>query len=186
MIERMELSEEQRLIALAQQSGREAVEELLAAHRSLICTLAKRLHMSASIEEELIQAGYTGFLKALGKFKADMQVRLSTYAFPWIVGEMKSLMRTLELQRADQSFEEIESVYEDKQAEEWMETEAFVCSFDLKRSIEKLDREEQILIYLRYYRDKTQKETALILKKSQSQISKTEARILNLLRRELS
>ena len=54
--------------------------------------------------------------------------------------------------------------------------------FPCGRAMEQLAAQEQILICLRYYRDKSQAETASILGKSQSYISKTENRALEKLR----
>jgi len=52
---------------------------------------------------------------------------------------------------------------------------------DLRLALAKLSTEEQIVICMRYYRDKTQRESAVLLGKSQAQISKMERRALNTL-----
>ena len=57
---------------------------------------------------------------------------------------------------------------------------------DLKTAFVSLKPEEQKIIALRYFRGKTQKETALLLCKSQAQISKAERRILDRLRCQLA
>ena len=55
----------------------------------------------------------------------------------------------------------------------------------LKEIIEKFDERDKKIIYLRYYRDKTQSEIAKILGVSQVQISRLEAKILERIRKEM-
>ena len=55
----------------------------------------------------------------------------------------------------------------------------------LRDLIDKLDEREKKIIYLRYYRDKTQSEIAKELGVSQVQISRLEAKLLERMRKEL-
>lgn len=55
----------------------------------------------------------------------------------------------------------------------------------LREIIDKLDEREKKIIYLRYYRDKTQSEIAKELGVSQVQISRLEAKLLERMRKEL-
>lgn len=57
---------------------------------------------------------------------------------------------------------------------------------DLRMALEQLPNAEKQIVFLRYFRDKTQKELAAQLGKSQSQVSKLENRALNRLRETLS
>ena len=50
---------------------------------------------------------------------------------------------------------------------------------DIRFAIDSLNQEEQKLVMLRFFRDKTQRETACLLCKSQAQISKMERRVLD-------
>ncbi len=75
----------------------------------------------------------------------------------------------------------LESILGDYDYEEkLMETVA------LKEAIEKLDKKEQAVIYLRYYRGMTQSNTAKILKVSQVQISRLERRAIEQLKKFLA
>ncbi len=56
----------------------------------------------------------------------------------------------------------------------------------LKEIINKFDDRDKKILYLRYYRDKTQSEIARVLGVSQVQVSRLEARILERIRKELS
>ncbi len=55
----------------------------------------------------------------------------------------------------------------------------------LKEIIDKFDERDKKIIYLRYYRDKTQSEIARILGVSQVQVSRLEAKILERIRKEM-
>ena len=57
---------------------------------------------------------------------------------------------------------------------------------DLRVAFDKLGKEAQALLVLRYFRGKTQKETAALLGKSQAQISRMENLTLDQLRELLS
>ena len=56
----------------------------------------------------------------------------------------------------------------------------------LREIIEKFDERDKKIIYLRYYRDKTQSEVAEILGVSQVQVSRLESKILSFLKTKLS
>ena len=57
---------------------------------------------------------------------------------------------------------------------------------DVRLALEQLDEEARRLIVLRFYRDRTQKEAALLLGKSQAQVSRMERRALDQLKKRLS
>ena len=54
-----------------------------------------------------------------------------------------------------------------------------VEALDLRTALEKLPQDERQLVFLRYYRDKTQTEAAALMGKSQTQISRIERRALD-------
>lgn len=56
---------------------------------------------------------------------------------------------------------------------------------DIKKSIDSLDEREKKVILLRYFRDKTQQETGMILGISQVQVSRIEKRVLENLRKQI-
>lgn len=64
--------------------------------------------------------------------------------------------------------------------------EKLVRKLALKESIEKLNNEDKELIYLRYFKNQTQSNTAKIIGISQVQVSRKEKRILKILERDLA
>ena len=170
--------EELEWILKAQQGDEFAQQLLITNHRALLLKLANRLRYASDSLDELIQAGNIGFLHAILKYQPSSNVKLTTYAVPWILGEMKRNLRRQRLYASQLVGNEQEPVVLFESID--------LRKIDLKIAMERLSENERTLILLRYFRDKTQAETALLLRKSQSQISKIENRALKHLRAYLS
>ena len=175
-------ADEWMLIQAAQQANTSAKERLLLAHRRFIYSLVLKFHTTPSLHEELFQAGCIGLLQAIEHFDPNAGVRLLSYAASWIIGEMKKLLKEELAQSTYLFYEQLmgEPYLSRKSTETVLITD--YARLDLQIALEKLNAEERTLIYLRFFRDKTQKETALLLSRSQSQISKLESKILDQLR----
>lgn len=161
------------------------IEELVQSHQQVIHALAGRMRCEQISREELIQAGNLGLLRAVSHYDASRDVKLITYALPWILGEMRRACRRMLncTYSLDQQVDgEGQSLYDVLIGECGID----IIGIDLRLALSRLNPDEQILICLRYYRDKTQKETAFILKKSQAQISKMERHALDTLHALLS
>ena len=107
-------------------------------------------------------------------------IQFITYAVPWILGEMKKTLR----KNSDAQFT---VSMQEELGEDGVTLEETLSGSDnidfsgleLRIALSQLDSEEQRLICLRYFRDKTQKETADLLKRSQAQISRMEHKALD-------
>ena len=73
----------------------------------------------------------------------------------------------------------------DKIANSNEQQDEIITKMALKDMIRNLDKQDRLLIILRYYRDKTQSEIASIMKVSQVQVSRLETKILNKLKNKL-
>ena len=186
MIDRLDHARELSLIHAANNHNASAFDELLNAYMPFIRMLAGRLQITADVYDELVQAGRIGFMEALRKYREEKNTRLMTYAVPWIAGEMKRVLRDREFQRANcVSYDAIESVIRYDEQDNRQNAESLPDRIDLKEAFRKLKEEDQRILLLRYFRGKTQKETALMLNRSQAQISKSERRILDFLRHQM-
>lgn len=174
-----ENSAENLMIEQAQHGDRKAVEVILSKYRPLLFSLAGRMHVCHISPDELLQAGYLGMLQALSRFDGERGIRFITYAVPWILGEMKREIRKNSVGAAATSMQEV--LGDDGTTLEETLSSCEDIDFSgiaLRVALEQLSYEEQLLICLRYFRDKTQKETADLLKRSQTQISRIERRAL--------
>jgi len=70
-----------------------ACEELVSRYQALVRTCVLRYRDSPEPQEELMQVGYVGLLKAINNFDADIGENLAAYAMPCITGEIKRHFR---------------------------------------------------------------------------------------------
>lgn len=172
--------DDQRLFVLrAQQGDAAAIETLIDMHRPFLYALIKRLKCMSISREELLQAGVLGFLQAVKRYDQRQNTKLTTYAYPWILGEMRRAIRAAESNRIslDETVGNADSLRlcDILAGGEGIDTERI----DLHLALSRLEQEEWMLLCLRYFRDMTQKETAVLMKKSQTQISRLEQRALD-------
>ncbi|MBQ7886318.1 MAG: sigma-70 family RNA polymerase sigma factor [Clostridia bacterium] len=176
---------ERELVIGAQSGETQAMEALLAGYQGLLRMLAGRLCCEWVSREELIQAGNLGLMYAIARYDVSLDTKLITYAVPWILGEMRRMIRKAESSACslDQPMDtENRTLYDVLPGGNGVD----IGRIDLRLALSRLNPDEQILICLRYYRDKTQKETAEVLGKSQAQISKLERHALDALHTMLS
>lgn len=178
--------EEKELIIGAKAGNVFALDDLARRYEPLLWSLARRLTFCRFVSEELVQAGYVGLLSAVKKYDSKKQAKLKTYAVPWILGEMRAVLRekydVYHCTSLDAQINQEEcTLHETLIGTEEIGLEAM----NLRLEVEKLSSEEQSVIILRYARDRTQKETALLLGKSQSQVSRLERSALDRLKENL-
>lgn len=173
-----------KLIREAQRGKSQEMDSLLRMHQKMIRMLAVRLCCEHISQEELIQEGNLGFMYAVAHYDASKNTKLATYAIPWILGEMRRALRKIEssVYSLDKETEEGQTLHDLLASEDWLN----IQHIDLRLALAKLNKEEQILICIRYYRDRTQRESAALLGKSQAQISRMERHALDTLHRLLS
>ena len=70
-----------------------ACEELVGRYQALVRSCVLRYRDSPEPQEELMQVGYVGLLKAINNFDADIGESLAAYASPCITGEIKRHFR---------------------------------------------------------------------------------------------
>ena len=169
---------EHELINRALCGDKDAEEKLICCYLPFVHALAGRLWQSHVSRDELVHAGSVGLFRALHHYDIDREAKFSTYAMPWILGEMRRMMRCAECRNIsldEMQDTESKSMYDVIQGTPGVS----VDRIDLRLALEKLAKEDRLLICLRYFRDKTQKETAILLRKSQAQISRMERRALD-------
>ncbi|MFN7697567.1 MAG: sigma-70 family RNA polymerase sigma factor [Deltaproteobacteria bacterium] len=76
------LERERALIARARTGDARARDELVRGHMRLVIATVRKLRHNA--DEDLIAEGVLGLLEALDRFDPSYEVRLATYAAPWI------------------------------------------------------------------------------------------------------
>lgn len=75
---------------IAAQNGEEsAMENLISINNGLIWSIVKRFCGRGFDVDDLYQIAVIGFMRAIKKFDTSFDVKLSTYAVPYILGEIK-------------------------------------------------------------------------------------------------
>lgn len=69
------------------------IETLVSENSGLIWSIVKRFKNRGYEMEDLYQIGVIGFIKAIKRFDSSFDVKLSTYAVPYIIGEIKIFLR---------------------------------------------------------------------------------------------
>lgn len=77
----------------AQSGNKEAMQKLIDRNRGLIWSIVKRFQDRGYELEDLYQVAVMGFIKCIKRFDANFEVQLTTYAVPYILGEIKRYLR---------------------------------------------------------------------------------------------
>lgn len=80
-------------IIKAQNGDKDEMTKLVEENQGLIWNIAKRFLGRGYDKEDIYQIGCMGFIKSIRRFDASFEVRLSTYAVPYILGEIKKFLR---------------------------------------------------------------------------------------------
>ncbi len=79
---------------LAAKSGDQAArEELISGNLRLVLSVLQRFNNRGENADDLFQVGCIGLIKAIDNFDLSQNVRLSTYAVPMIIGEIRRYLR---------------------------------------------------------------------------------------------
>lgn len=80
-------------ILRAQNNDKDAMTKIIKKNSGLIWSIVKRFLGRGYDKEELEQIAYIGFIKAIKRFDVSLDFKLSTYAVPYIIGEIKRFIR---------------------------------------------------------------------------------------------
>ena len=80
-------------IKKAQNGDKDAMTYLVENNQGLIWSIVKRFLGRGYELEDLYQIGMIGFIKSIRNFDINFEVKLSTYAVPYILGEIKRFIR---------------------------------------------------------------------------------------------
>lgn len=80
-------------ILKAQIGDKDAMAYLVEENQGLIWSIVKRFTGRGYEIEDIYQIGTMGFIKAVRNFDAKFDVKLTTYAVPYIIGEIKRFLR---------------------------------------------------------------------------------------------
>ena len=144
-------------IIKAQNNDEEAMTKIIKTNSGLIWSIVKRFLGRGYDKEELEQIAYIGFIKAIKRFDTTLEFKLSTYAVPYIIGEIKRFIRDDGAIKVSRSIKElsakigqIQKEYITKKGEEItveelarelkVEKEEIVVAIESQRTVESIDK----------------------------------------------
>ena len=144
-------------IIKAQNNDEEAMTKIIKTNSGLIWSIVKRFLGRGYDKEELEQSAYIGFIKAIKRFDTTLEFKLSTYAVPYIIGEIKRFIRDDGAIKVSRSIKElsakigqIQKEYITKKGEEItveelarelkVEKEEIVVALESQRTVESIDK----------------------------------------------
>ena len=81
------------LLEQAQAGDEQARRELIQGNLRLVLSVIQRFHSRGENMDDLFQVGCIGLMKGLDNFDLSLDVRLSTYCVPMIIGEIRRYLR---------------------------------------------------------------------------------------------
>ena len=81
------------LMERAHAGDQQARHELIQGNLRLVLSVLQRFHNRGENVDDLFQVGCIGLMKGLDNFDLSMNVRLSTYCVPMIIGEIRRYLR---------------------------------------------------------------------------------------------
>lgn len=80
-------------IIKAQNNDEEVMTSIIEKNSGLLWSIVKRFLGRGYDGEELYQIACIGFIKSIKRFDTSLDLRISTYAVPYIMGEIKRFLR---------------------------------------------------------------------------------------------
>ena len=82
-----------KIIERAQNGSKDDMTKLIQDNSRLVWSIVRRFNGRGYDTEDFYQIGSIGLIKAIQRFDTNFEVRLSTYAVPYILGEIKRFIR---------------------------------------------------------------------------------------------
>lgn len=190
--------EEDKLLELKENGNIKAKDKLIEHNLRLVVFLAKRYENTKVDLEDLVSIASIGLIKGINTYKRGKNIKLATYCSRCIDNEILMYLRKNKKTKADISFEEslsFDSDGNELHLEDILGTEKDIVTKPLeeaynkkllKEELEKLDKRDKEIMYLRYglngKDELTQKEVAKKLNISQSYISRIEKKVIKKLK----
>ena len=125
----------------AQNGNKEILGMLIQQNNGLIWSIVKRFKDRGYELEDLYQIGTIGFIKSIKRFDTEFDVKLSTYAVPYILGEIKRFIRDDGSVKVSRSIKELAGKIRDIQTRHLREYGEEICINEIAKEL-KISKEE--------------------------------------------
>ena len=110
------------LIIKAQNGDKKSLEQIIRNNEGLIWSTIKRFISKGYDKDDLYQLAAIGFVKAIKRFDFNFNVRLSTYAVEYMVGEIKKFIRDDGIIKISRSIRELSLKVKDIEKDVFIKT----------------------------------------------------------------
>ena len=125
----------------AQKGNQKVMQQLIDENNGLIWSIVKRFSGRGYELEDLYQIGTIGFIKSIKRFDTSFDVKLSTYAVPYILGEIKRFIRDDGTVKISRSMKELAMKIKDIQTRHMKEKGEEISIYEISREL-KISKEE--------------------------------------------
>ena len=128
----------------AQNGNQEMMTKLIEENNGLIWSIVRRFKDRGYELEDLYQIGTIGFIKSIKRFDVSFDVKLSTYAVPYILGEIKRFIRDDGSIKVSRSIKELAVKIRDIQNKSLRENGKDISILEIAKEL-KISKEEVTL-----------------------------------------
>lgn len=125
----------------AQNGNQEKMTKLVEENNGLIWSIVKRFKDRGYELEDLYQIGSIGFIKSIKRFDTSFEVKLSTYAVPYILGEIKRFIRDDGSIKVSRSIKELAIKIKEVEAKHLIKTGKEINVLEIAKEL-KVSKEE--------------------------------------------
>lgn len=185
------------LIKKAKCGDEAAREKVIVNNMALVWSIVRRFTNRGYEAEDLFQIGSIGLMKAIDKFDMSYDVRLSTYAVPMIIGEIKRFIRDDGIVKISRSIKENnwkikqaagrfadannrEPTVEELVCATGLSKEDIVIAASAVKEPEYIDREDYTGLELRLEDDKEEVLNQILLEKLLGELKENERKLIEM------
>lgn len=125
----------------AQNGNQEKMTKLVEENNGLIWSIVRRFKDRGYELEDLYQIGSIGFIKSIKRFNTSFEVKLSTYAVPYILGEIKRFIRDDGSVKISRSIKDLAVKIKDIQKKYMVETGQEITIMEIAKQL-KVQKED--------------------------------------------
>ena len=104
---KLNAAQNKELFLKMKQGDIQAREELIKGNLRLVLSIVQRFNSRGENPDDLFQVGVVGLIKAIDNFDINLDVQMSTYCVPMIIGEIRRYLRDNNMVRVSRSVRDL-------------------------------------------------------------------------------
>ena len=104
---KLDATQNKELFLRMKQGDESAREELINGNLRLVLSIVQRFNSRGENPDDLFQVGVVGLIKAIDNFDISLDVQMSTYCVPMIIGEIRRYLRDNNIVRVSRSIRDL-------------------------------------------------------------------------------